>query len=152
MALNSVIFIGRMVNDPELKTTPNGVNVTSFSIAVDRPFQSNSGDDRITDFFNVVAWRSNAEFITKYFRKGSPICVQGYMTSRKYTDKDGNNRTAFEMVVEHVHFVGKKEDSGNDSAPVTAPPANNNAVQAPYSQNAFSDFAEIDDSGDLPFN
>ena len=144
--LNACIFIGRLTNDPELKTTPNGVNVTSFSIAVDRPFQSNSGDDRITDFFNVVAWRSNAEFITKYFRKGSPICVQGYMTIRKYTDKDGNNRTAFELVVEHVHFVGKKEDSeSRNESEVTQPRQN------AYSQNDFSAYAEIENNGDLPF-
>lgn len=145
--LNSCIFIGRLTADPELKTTPNGVNVTSFTIAVDRPFQSGGGENKITDFFNVVAWRGVAEVITRFFKKGSPICVQGYMTSRKYTDKDGNNRTAFEMVVEHVHFVGKKEDSGNDSAPVTIPAGNYTAQQtAPANL-----YAELEDNGDLPF-
>lgn len=83
---NKVIMMGRIVNDLELKTTPQGVSVCSFRIAVDRRFQ-NKGEEKKSDFFNVVAWRQQAEFVTKYFHKGRSILVEGEMTTRQYTDK-----------------------------------------------------------------
>ena len=139
--LNSVIFMGRLVADPELRTTPNGVSVTSFRIAVDRPFQR----ERTADFFDVVAWRREAEFITKYFHKGNMICVQGYMTTRSYTDKNGVNRTAYELVAQ---FTGEKR--GDAPAAVPSAPADP-APAASYSSGDKGDFAEIAGDDDLPF-
>ena len=143
--LNSVVFMGRLTADPELRTTPNGVSVTSFTIAVDRPFQR-SGNERVADFFDVVAWRNEAEFITKFFHKGSLICVQGYMTTRTYTDKNGVNRKAYELVAEHVHFTGEKR--GDAPAAVPSAPA---APAPSYSSGDRGDFAEIAGDDDLPF-
>ena len=143
--LNSVVFMGRLTADPELRTTPNGVSVTSFTIAVDRPFQR-AGSERVADFFDVVAWRNEAEFITKFFHKGSMICVQGYMTTRTYTDKTGVNRKVYELVAEHAHFTGEKRGD----APAAAPSAP--AAPAPsYSSGDRGDFAEIAGDDDLPF-
>ena len=143
--LNSVVFMGRLTADPELRTTPNGVSVTSFTIAVDRPFQR-SGNERVADFFDVVAWRNEAEFITKFFHKGSMICVQGYMTTRTYTDKNGVNRKVYELVAEHAHFTGEKRGD----APAAVAPAQ--AAPAPaYSSGDRGDFAEIAGDDDLPF-
>ena len=90
---NLVVLTGRLTADPELKTTPNGISVTSFSVAVSRPYRS--GEEAQTDFINIVAWRQRAEFICKYFTKGSMIGIEGSIQTRKYTDKNGNNRTAF---------------------------------------------------------
>ena len=93
---NLVVLTGRLTADPELKTTPNGISVTSFSIAVSRRYRS--GEATETDFINIVAWRQTAEFITKYFKKGTMIGIEGSIQTRRYTDKNGNNRTAFEVV------------------------------------------------------
>ena len=87
---NLVVLTGRLTADPELKTTPNGTSVTSFSIAVDRRYRS--GEERQTDFINIVAWRTSAEFICKYFKKGSLIGIEGSIQTRRYQDKNGNNR------------------------------------------------------------
>lgn len=102
---NKAILIGRMVADPELKTTPNGVSVTSFRIAVDRAF----GKERKADFFSITCWRQQAEFVCRYFSKGKPIGIEGAIQNREYTDKDGNKRTATEIVADRVFFVGSKE-------------------------------------------
>lgn len=107
---NLVVLTGRLTADPELKTTPNGVSVTSFSIAVQRK-QKNSNGEYETDFINIVAWRQTAEFITKHFTKGSLIGIEGYIQTRKYKDKDDKMRTAFEVVANNVQFVGAKEKS-----------------------------------------
>lgn len=101
--LNSVCLMGRLAADPELKTTQNGVSVTSFRIAVDRTFQS-KGQEKQTDWIDIVAWRNTAEFVTRYFRKGSMIAVQGSIQTRSYTDRDGGKRTAFEVVADNVFF------------------------------------------------
>lgn len=152
--LNSVIFMGRLVADPELRTTPNGVNVTSFRIAVERPFQR-SGADKVTDFFDVVAWRQQAEFITRFFRKGNLICVQGYMTTRSYTDKNGNNRMAYELVVDNAHFVESKRDAASSAAPAPqnsySSASNNSNNMASYASGDTGDFVEIPGEDDLPF-
>ncbi|MEE1054531.1 MAG: single-stranded DNA-binding protein, partial [Acutalibacteraceae bacterium] len=87
---NLVVLTGRLTADPELKTTPNGISVTSFSIAVDRRYRS--GEERQTDFINIVAWRTSAEFICKYFKKGNLIGIEGSIQTRRYQDKNGNNR------------------------------------------------------------
>ncbi len=140
---NLVVLTGRLTADPELKTTPNGVPVTSFSIAVNRNYRA--GEEQQTDFINIVAWRQRAEFITKYFSKGSMIGIEGSIQTRRYTDKNGNNRTAFEVVVNNAQFVESKRDGGASNQ-VTAEPVS-------YSNAGVSDFAEIDGGmdDDLPF-
>ena len=106
---NLVVLTGRLTSDPELKTTPNGVAVTSFSIAVNRNYKA--GEEQETDFINIVAWRQRAEFITKYFKKGSMIGIEGAIQTRKYQDSQGKNRTAFEVVVNNAQFVESKRDN-----------------------------------------
>lgn len=129
MAFNLVVLTGRICNDVELKTTPSGVSVCTFSIAVDRGY----GENKQTDFINIVAWRSTAEFVSKYFKKGSLIGIEGSIQTRKYTDKNGNSRTAFEVIANNVQFVeGKKTED---------------AVMPQRTDG----FAEVDVSEDLPF-
>ncbi len=137
---NLVVLTGRLTADPELKTTSNGIPVTSFSIAVNRNYRA--GEEQQTDFINIVAWRQRAEFITKYFKKGSMIGIEGAIQTRKYTDKNGNNRTAFEVVVNNVQFV----ESKRDAAVAGSEPAS-------FSNAGANDFAEIDGGmdDDLPF-
>ena len=103
--LNCSVIMGRLTADPELKTTNSGLSVTSFCVAVDRPYKKD-GKEREADFINVVAWRQTAEFVTSYFHKGSMIVVQGSIQTRKYTDRNGNNRTSFEIVADNVSFCG----------------------------------------------
>ena len=124
---NKVIMMGRICSDPELKTTPNGVNVCTFRIAVDRRFQQ-KGEERKTDFFNVVAWRSTGELVSKYFGKGRMILVEGELQTRPYTDKSGNQSTWYEINAERVSFTGEK--SGNAPAADTAPAAPQTAQNA----------------------
>ena len=138
---NLVVLTGRLTADPELKTTPNGIPVTTFSIAVNRNYRA--GEEQQTDFINIVAWRQRAEFITKYFKKGSMIGIEGSIQTRRYQDKSGNNRTAFEVVVNNAQFVESKRDDAGAHA---------GNEPASFSNADVSDFAEIggmDD--DLPF-
>lgn len=138
---NLVVLTGRLTADPELKTTQSGIPVTTFSIAVNRNYRA--GEEQQTDFINIVAWRQRAEFITKYFKKGSMIGIEGSIQTRRYQDKNGNNRTAFEVVVNNAQFVEAKRDG--------ATPAGG-SEPASFSNADASDFAEIggmDD--DLPF-
>lgn len=109
---NLTILTGHICNDVELKYTQSNIPVCSFTIAVDR---RGKGEDKQTDFINIVAWRQTAEFITKYFNKGSMIGIEGSIQTRKYQDKDGNNRTAFEVVANNVQFMeSKKSDDAQD--------------------------------------
>ena len=110
---NKAILIGRMVADPEMKTTQNGVSVTSFRIAVDRAFAK----ERTADFFSITCWRQQAEFVCRYFSKGKPIGIEGAIQNREYTDKDGNKRTAPEVVVDRVYFGESKRKSDLDERP-----------------------------------
>lgn len=153
MSLNSIIIMGRMCNDPELKTTQNGVSVTSFNVAVDRPYQK-SGQEKETDFIPCVAWRNTAEFICKYFHKGSMICIQGSLTTRKYTDKSGQQRTAYEILTDHAHFTGEKKTAENGAqAAQSAPAAYTAPAAAPTPAPSYSSggFAEVPYDDDLPF-
>ncbi|MBQ6825521.1 MAG: single-stranded DNA-binding protein [Clostridia bacterium] len=139
---NLVVLTGRLTADPELKTTPNGTSVTTFSIAVDRRYRS--GEERQTDFITIVAWRQTAEFVSKYFKKGSLIGIEGSIQTRRYQDKDGNNRNVFEVVANNVQFVESKRDSA---------PVNNGAEPASFSNADVNDFADLGDAtdDDLPF-
>lgn len=109
MALNYTIIHGRLTADPELKTTQSGISVTTFTVAVDRQYKN--GEDKITDFFSVTAWRGLAEMICKHFNKGKEVIIAGEMQSRKYQDKDGNNRIAWELVANSVDFCGSKNET-----------------------------------------
>lgn len=117
---NKIILMGRIVADPETKTTPNGTNVCTFRIAVDRRYQK-QGEDKQTDFFNIAAWRQTGEFVQRYFGKGRMILVEGELTTRPYTDKNGNQATWYEVVAERVSFTGEKAQGGSNVA-VGAPP------------------------------
>ncbi|MBE6779717.1 MAG: single-stranded DNA-binding protein [Clostridia bacterium] len=135
---NLVVLTGRLTADPELKTTTNGTNVTTFSIAVERRYRS--GEERQTDFINIVAWQKTAEFITKYFKKGNLIGIEGSIQTRRYQDKNGNNRNVFEVIANNVQFVESKRDSAG-------------AEGASFSNADVNDFAEMDavEDSDLPF-
>lgn len=103
---NKVIIGGRLVNDPELKTTPGGISVTTFTVAVNRRSSKESAD-----FLNVIAWRQTAEFITRYFRKASSICVVGSIQTRSWVDRAGQKRLATEIVADEVYFVDKLSEA-----------------------------------------
>ena len=156
--LNKAILIGRLVADPELRQTPNGVSVCTFRIAVDRAY-SPKGGEKQADFLDIVAWRQQAEFVSRYFNKGKLILVEGSIQSRSYTDKNDQKRTAVEVVADNVRFVGSKGDNpvggGNSQSAPGALPAREGegGFSAPpaYSSGSADDFAEIEDDGDLPF-
>lgn len=143
---NKAIVLGRLTADPELRQTPNGVAVTSFSIAVDRPFTSREGERQV-DFLDIVAWRQTAEFICKYFTKGRPILVEGSIQTRQYTDKNGNNRRVWEIVASNVSFT----ESRSSSSSFDGPGSHELEPPAAYTSGSVDDFAEIADDGDLPF-
>lgn len=150
--LNKAILMGRLTTDPEHKQTASGVSVVSFSIAVDRNF-SNADGSRQTDFINIVAWRSTADFICKYFSKGRMIVVEGAIQTRNYEDKNGNKRTAFEVVADQVYF-GDSKSSGTAQAanpfPTPSRTVSEPSVGTGFSVGEFEDIGDDDDSG-LPF-
>lgn len=118
--LNKVILGGRLTADPELKTTPSGVSVTSFTVAVNRRYGGKAGEEAQADFFNVTAWRQTAEFITSYFRKASSICIVGSIQTRSWTDQQGQKRFATEIVADEAYFVDAKNEMPGYSAPKTS--------------------------------
>lgn len=105
---NKVILGGRITADPELKSTPSGVPVTSFTVAVNRSYRAKNGEAPQADFINVTAWRQTAEFITRHFRKASSICIVGSIQTRSWVDKQGQKRYATEVVADEAHFVDAK--------------------------------------------
>lgn len=144
---NLVVLTGRCVNTPELKTTQSGTSVCSFTIAVDRRYKQ--GEERQTDFINIVAWRGAAEFISKYFSKGSMIGIEGSIQTRKYTDKEGNNRTSFEIVANNVQFIEpKRSESNGENLPSQHQKTSQNENFSTFTAN--NEFTEIADD-DLPF-
>ena len=148
--MNSICLMGRLTVDPELKTTQSGVSVTGFTVAVDRAFRSKD-QERQTDFIPCTAWRGTAEFITRYFRKGQRIAIQGSLQSRSYTANDGSKRTAFDVVVDNAFFC---ESKGGQA--VGAPNYDSQIPQVSEARPAFStanagDFEEILTDEDLPF-
>lgn len=133
--MNVICLLGRLTTDPELRRTQTDTAVTSFSVAVDRAFQPKGSEQRQADFINCVAWRQTAEFICRYFHKGRRIALQGSLQSRGYTDKDGNKRTAYEVVADRAFFAESKEAKGSAGYPLSV-----------------EDFEEIPDESDpLPF-
>ena len=150
--LNVVAIMGRLVADPELRTTPQGTNVCSFRIACDRNF-ARQGEQRQADFIDIVAWRSQAEFVSKYFQKGSLIAIDGSIQTRQYQDKNGNNRTSVAVVADNINFAGSKGtskpvDEGGEAAPRSDPWPK---ADPPANYGGVDDFSVIDDSDDLPF-
>lgn len=145
---NCATLMGRLVADPELKTTNNGKEVATFRIAVDRSFVK-QGEERKADFITIVAWGNTALFVSRYFSKGSMIAIQGRIQTRNYEDSNGNKRTAFEVVATEVSFCGSKNETnpGQNQAPAT--PTANPYVAAYV--DAPADFEEIPDDEDLPF-
>ena len=150
--LNRVILMGRLTGDPELKTTPNGVSVTSFSLAVDRNFVK-KGEERKADFISIVCWRQTAEFVCRYFGKGAMIALEGQIQTRTYQAKDGANRYVTEVVADNVSFTG--ENSGGAPAQNQQNPYNGYSAPAYESNVAYSsnnsDFANEPLDDDLPF-
>lgn len=135
--LNNIIIMGRLTRDPELRRTQSGTAVTSFTMAVDRDFKSQSGEKE-TDFIDVVAWRSTAEFVAKYFTKGRMAVVEGRLQIRDWTDKDGNKRRNAEVLADNIYFGDAKKD-----------------VDSGANRYAVGQFVEVDEDfdadGDMPF-
>lgn len=140
--INMVALMGRLTYEPELRKTPSDVSVLRFQVACDRSYQR-AGAERQADFIDCVAWRQTAEFISRYFHKGSMIAIEGTIQTSNYTDKNGNNRKQTEVLANNVSFCGSKSESGSmDIEPESA---------AKYSSADNSDFEEIvDDDDDLP--
>lgn len=132
--LNHIVLMGRLTRDPELRRTQSGIAVASFTLAVDQDYKSQNGE-RGVDFINIVAWRGTAEFAEKYFEKGQMAVVSGRLSTRNYEDKNGNKRTAYEVVASNIYFGGSKGNTGSaetDTAPQTFDPL-------------------MDDDSDIPF-
>lgn len=145
--INMVALMGRLTFEPELRTTPSGVSVIRFQVACDRTYQK-AGADRQADFIDCVAWRQTAEFISRYFHKGSMIAIEGTIQTGNYTDKNGQQRKTVEVLANNVSFCGSKNESGSQSYGTEM-----NTQPAPsYASADTSDFVEIvDDDDDLPF-
>ena len=116
---NRAVLMGRICNDLTLKQTPNGTAVLQFRLAVDRSYQA-KGEERKTDFFNIVAWRNTAEFISKYFSKGRMIIVDGELQTRQYEDKNGSTQTVVELIVDNASFTGEPKGGASSSAQYTS--------------------------------
>lgn len=153
--LNNVVLMGRLTADPELRHTPNGIAVTSFTLAVGRSY-SKAGSERATDFIDIVAWRNTAEFVSRYFTKGQLVAVEGSIQTRTYQDKDGNNRKAFEIVASNVHFAeAKREQNGSynnyDKGPSATYYQQSENTMSSFDNGNVDDFREIPTDDDLPF-
>ncbi len=155
--MNVAVLMGRLTDTPELRTTPSGISVTTFTIAINRAYSKQSGE-RQADFIDIVAWRQTAEFVCKYFKKGQMIAVNGSIQTRSYTDKEGNKRRAFEVVANNVEFTESRNPNSTGTAGAapaadeshhTAAPAA--AEKASFEQGDDSSFAVIEGDEDLPF-
>ena len=152
--MNSVILVGRMVADPELKTTQTGLEVTSFRVAVDRPY-SKDGEKK-ADFIDVVAWRKTAAFICQYFEKGKPIVINGSLQTRSYKAKDGSKRFVTEVLAENVEFAPSTKNNGNTGAQTYSQPSYTAPTAAAPSPEGFVESntdkpLDINLDDDLPF-
>lgn len=140
--LNHIVIMGRLTRDLELRRTQSGTAVTSFSIACDRDFKDKDSGERQTDFIDVVAWRTTAEYVCKYFSKGRMAVVEGRLQIRDWTDKDGGKRKSAEILANSVYFGDSKQDNQKSASNTSA----KNGVDV-----SASDFAELEDDGTLPF-
>lgn len=143
MSLNHVILIGRLVADPELRSTNSGVSVSSFTIAVDRRFKNQQGE-RETDFIDIVAWRKTADLVSQYCTKGMKVAVEGSLQVRSYEAKDGSKRKAYEIVADNVQFLDRGGQSGARNASSDAPPPDDSSAPPPPGMGG-------DENDDLPF-
>lgn len=139
--LNRIVLMGRLTRDPELRHTQSGTAVAGFSLAVERDFKGDTGD-RETDFIDCVAWRSTAEFVSRYLSKGRMAIVDGRLQMRDWTDRDGNKRRSAEVVADHVYFGDSKREAGTSQGQITA-------YQSSGEVDAFEELK--DDDGELPF-
>ncbi len=174
--LNHITLMGRLTRDPELRHTQSGIPVATFSLAVDRDFGRSENGDRQTDFIDIVAWRTTAEFVSKYFSKGRMAVVSGRLQMRDWTDKEGNKRRSAEVVADNVYFGDSRRDGDGGQTRSYSEPASGggyggnggysggNYGGGSYSGNSGygsggsyggsqgSDFADLsEDDGDLPF-
>ena len=163
--LNRILLMGRLTRDPELRHTPSGAAVATFSLAVERDFKDRNSGERATDFIDIVAWRQTGEFVSRYFTKGRMAVVEGRLQMRDWTDKDGNKRRAAEVVADNVYFGDSKRDaegagsynSGYTGGYNAAPAGNYGGYAAPApvgygAPSGVDQFAELsDDDGELPF-
>ena len=171
--LNRIILMGRLTRDPELRHTGSGTAVASFSLAVERDFRDKASGQRVTDFIDVVAWRQTGEFVSRFLAKGRLALVEGTLQNREYTDRDGNRRTATEVVASNVYFSDSRRDNDNGGyAPQPSRGGYNNAPAGGSYNNApapngggypasgggypaaptVDQFADLtDDDGELPF-
>lgn len=161
--LNRVILQGRLVADPELRHTQNNIAVATYRIAVDRNYgtrDANGNRQTQADFISIVSWRQAAEFVSRYFTKGSMILVEGQLQVREYTDRDGNRRYVTEVVTDNINFCGSRRESGTTGGGNYAPAGGSSYNSAPAASNAYApqapapanEFAELsDDDGELPF-
>ena len=158
---NSAMLFGNLTADPELRNTSSGSSVASFDVASNRRYKDKNGEwkDAATSFIHVSAWEAKGDFVARYFKKGSCILLSGGIRSRRYEDKNGNPRTAYDFVAANISFADYKRDNANQPAQASqaAPAANNMAAAQPqpgtqYSvPDQYADFATIEDDGDLPF-
>ena len=153
--LNKIFLMGRLVADPEAKQTPSGVPVTTFRIAVDRDFKNKQTGEKEADFITVVAWRGTAEFVARYFTKGRMVVVEGRLQIRPYTDREGNKRSATEVVAENIYFGDSRRDGDGGypgAAPSVTPPSQPTPYDAPVpSGDQFTELGDDDDDGELPW-
>ena len=170
--LNHITIMGRLTRDPELRHTQSNTPVASFTVAVDRDFSGRDGGEKQTDFIDCVAWRQTGEFVSKYFRKGSMIVVSGRLQSRKWQDREGNNRTNWEVNADNVYFGESRRDNGDSGRYDNSGYSNSNSYGNNYGGNSYSNnsysnssyggygnsapasnsFVELDDGdGELPF-
>ena len=153
--LNHITIMGRLVADPELRTTPQGVTVATMRLAVDRDFKNKQTGERETDFINVVAWRQTAEFVSRFFTKGRMAVVEGRLQIRPYTDRDGNKRTAAEVVAENFYFGDSRREGesgsygGQSYSAPSAPSQPSGGYAAPSGEDQFTEL--VGDEDNLPF-
>ena len=150
--INSLVLMGRLVRDPEIRTTTSGKSVCSFSLAVERDFQRS--EEKTADYFDCVAWGNTAEFVGKYFHKGRMIALQGRLQARTYKDKEGNNRKVVEVIADKVSFTGEKAETQNAVKDESDKPAGETKPQVKNSEPEYKgtdDFTEFSSDEDLPF-
>ena len=147
--LNHIVLMGRLTRDPELRYTQSQTAVASFSLAVERDFGGRDGGDKQTDFIDIVAWRQTAEFVSKYFTKGSLVAVSGRLQIRDWTDREGNKRRSAEVVADNVYFAeGKRSRDDNSGSSYRSNDSYQGYDSAPAAP-AYSEFSDTD--GELPF-